>query len=211
MQKSNKSKKTKKTEIKAVAFDIGGVLDIESWFYEKMCKDLGVNYPDFLKESTEYMKGWVNRRINVKQLTYRVGKKFNINSNYLLKKWLYYARRASNKNVGLEKVIKKLKKKYKVVTLTNVSEIHNVVRKEKKIYKHFHFNICSCDVGLAKPDIRIYKLLIKRLKMKPQEILFVDDVKICLVPAKKLGIKTIQFKNNKQFITDLKHFGVNLN
>jgi hypothetical protein len=43
---------------------------------------------------------------------------------------------------------------------------------------------------------------------KTKEASFIDDYQICLDGAKKLGMKTILFKNNKQLIKDLKKLGV---
>jgi putative hydrolase of the HAD superfamily len=50
----------------------------------------------------------------------------------------------------------------------------------------------SSVVGLRKPDPKIYKLACERLSVKPAETVFLDDLGPNLVPAKKLGIHTIQ-------------------
>src|SRR3989344_7570890 len=68
----------------------------------------------------------------------------------------------------------------------------------------FDIRIISCDIGIRKPDLKIYRLLIKRIKLKPEEILFIDNQEWNIKPAKKLGIKTILYRNNKQLIGELK-------
>jgi putative hydrolase of the HAD superfamily len=52
----------------------------------------------------------------------------------------------------------------------------------------------SSVVGLRKPDPKIYKLACERLSVKPAETVFLDDLGPNLVPAKKLGIYTIQVR-----------------
>jgi len=200
-----------KEKIKAVAFDIGGVLDIGDAYYGYLSKSLGIDIQDFIKASDNHVKKAINGKITTKQLVSSIAKRLNMDADDLLKKWVKSKRLYIKKDKDVENIIKKLRKnKYKIATLTNVSDIHHRIRIEKGFYDHFHFNICSCEVGLSKPNIRIYKLLIKKLKLKPEEIIFVDDVKECLIPAKKLGIKTILFRNAKQLARDLKKFDVKL-
>jgi putative hydrolase of the HAD superfamily len=51
---------------------------------------------------------------------------------------------------------------------------------------------------MRKPNPRIYKLLIKKMKLVPSEIIFIDNQIWNINPAKKIGMQTILFKNNKQ-------------
>ena len=78
----------------------------------------------------------------------------------------------------------------------------------KKLYKRFGVVIVSCDVGLRKPDPKIYKLALKKLKLKPNQAVFVDNQEWNLKPAQKLGMKTILFKDNKQLIKALEKLEV---
>ena len=55
----------------------------------------------------------------------------------------------------------------------------------------------------------------KRIKkkdkdMKNKEVLFIDNQEWNLKPARKLRMKTILFKDNKQFVKDLKKLGVSV-
>jgi putative hydrolase of the HAD superfamily len=52
--------------------------------------------------------------------------------------------------------------------------------------------IISGEVGLRKPDARIYRLLLDRLDLPAQRTAFVDDVKPNVVAAAELGIHAIQ-------------------
>ena len=72
-----------------------------------------------------------------------------------------------------------------------------------KLRKFFDLLIYSCDVKARKPDSKIYKIALKKLKVRPEEAVFIDDKHENVNSAKKLGIHGIIFKNNKQTINEL--------
>jgi len=51
---------------------------------------------------------------------------------------------------------------------------------------------------------------LKKLGHKPEEIVFIDDMKINLEVPKNFGVKTILFKNAAQLKKDLNKFGVKI-
>lgn len=65
------------------------------------------------------------------------------------------------------------------------------------------FIIYSHEVGLAKPDPRIFALTCERLGLQPSEVIFLDDVGPYVAAARSFGIHSIQFKNNLQAIADI--------
>ena len=50
----------------------------------------------------------------------------------------------------------------------------------------------SAEVGLRKPDPRIYELACTRLSVQPSETVFLDDLGVNLKPARELGMTTIK-------------------
>ncbi|NCO04696.1 MAG: HAD-IA family hydrolase, partial [Candidatus Magasanikbacteria bacterium] len=66
----------------------------------------------------------------------------------------------------------------------------------------------SCDVGIRKPSKEIYKIILKKLKMKPGECVFIDNQEWNTKPAEKLGMKSIVYSNNKQTFKELNKLGV---
>jgi epoxide hydrolase-like predicted phosphatase len=63
--------------------------------------------------------------------------------------------------------------------------------------------IYSHEVGLAKPDPAVYQLTCDRLGVRPDELAYVDDVRVCVDAARELGIHAILFESNTQVITTL--------
>lgn len=115
-------------------------------------------------------------------------------------------------NQELIKEIKKLKPQYKIAMLTNnIEEWMDHFENEFFLSKIFNPILNSAEVGLRKPNPKIFQLLLRQLNQKPAECLFVDDHKRNLWFAKSLGFKTIHFKNNRQFLTELqKHLKIQL-
>jgi len=62
--------------------------------------------------------------------------------------------------------------------------------------------VFSSEVGLAKPDERIYRLTLDELKTEPQDALFVDDFAANIEAAQKVGMQTIHFRTFEQFHVD---------
>jgi epoxide hydrolase-like predicted phosphatase len=63
--------------------------------------------------------------------------------------------------------------------------------------------IYSHEVGLQKPDRRIYELTWTRLGVQPAEMIFLDDVEAAVAAAHELGIHAIRFQNTAQAIADI--------
>ena len=77
-------------------------------------------------------------------------------------------------------------------------------------HKFFDSVEYSFEAGISKPDKRAYQRILKKLKAKPEECLFIDDQPKNLPPAESLGIKTILFQNPAQLESDLAALGINL-
>lgn len=61
--------------------------------------------------------------------------------------------------------------------------------------------IISSEIGIAKPDKRIYHILADTIQCDFNQILFVDDFIKNIEAAKELGIQTIRYKKGMDLIT----------
>lgn len=66
--------------------------------------------------------------------------------------------------------------------------------------------IYSHEEGMQKPDPRFYGLLSERLGVPPEEIVFLDDVEVCVAGARDCGIHAILFKDNAQAIGEIEAY-----
>ncbi|RBP14042.1 2-haloacid dehalogenase/putative hydrolase of the HAD superfamily [Roseiarcus fermentans] len=72
----------------------------------------------------------------------------------------------------------------------------------------FDTRIVSGHVGVAKPDRRIYEILVERVGRKPRELLFIDDSLANIRAAEALGIATIHYTPGVDLEAELKARGV---
>jgi len=71
----------------------------------------------------------------------------------------------------------------------------------------FDGGVFSFDIRSCKPDVRMYQTLLKKFKLNSCEVVFIDDRKENLLPARKLRMRVIQFKNQRQLRRDLRTMG----
>lgn len=99
----------------------------------------------------------------------------------------------------------KLKLRLKVALLSNAfpETRASLSHRWPHFYDMFDLAIFSSEVGLAKPDPRIYHLALNRLEVQPHQAVFVDDFRENVEGAKAVGMKVIHFKDPKQVISEL--------
>lgn len=64
--------------------------------------------------------------------------------------------------------------------------------------------IISAEVGLVKPDPRIYHLALNKLCVQPGESVFVDDVLVNVEAARSVGMCAIQYTQPEKSLEELK-------
>jgi putative hydrolase of the HAD superfamily len=65
----------------------------------------------------------------------------------------------------------------------------------------------SCDLGVVKPDPAIYLHTIKKLNVKPEQALFIDNLQKNIVGAEEVGLRAALFENVEQLQSDLARRG----
>jgi epoxide hydrolase-like predicted phosphatase len=192
--------------IKAIIFDVGDVLVYPN-LVTSLFRSLGGSKRDlrwYRIVGHKFEKGKISEDGYFTHLSKKFGKKpEEIRSAYnklLLKK---------RKRIEIYNLVEKLKKQhYELAILSNVHPPIDRHLERKGHYDPFRLRVLSHKVGYRKPEKPIYQLILKKLRMKPEEVVFIDDREEFLVTARNLGMKTILFRNSKQLKTDLKGFGV---
>jgi epoxide hydrolase-like predicted phosphatase len=92
----------------------------------------------------------------------------------------------------------------KIGMLSNVIYVLLPLYKLSHSYIGFDVMLLSCQEKMSKPNPKFYKLAVKKLNVKPEEILFIDNKKHWLEPAQKIGMKTIHATSSDQIIRDIK-------
>ncbi len=98
---------------------------------------------------------------------------------------------------------------YRVLYLSNFSEKAQMdCAKALDFIPYMDGGILSYREKVIKPMPEIYRLLIDRYDLIPEECVFLDDTQVNLDAAQKFGIHTILFRDQAQAIEELRKLGV---
>lgn len=190
--------------IRAVVFDIGGVLEIKSrtGWVEKWEAYLHLK-PGELHGLL--MDVWIDgsySNISEEEVEKRIGEIMGMDLGQvealIADLWEEYL---GELNVELATYFASMRPRYQTALLSN--SFSGARSREQERY-HFaelcDLLIYSHEEGIVKPERRIFELTCERLGVQPAEIVFLDDVEANVAAARELGIQAILFRENKEAI-----------
>ena len=83
-----------------------------------------------------------------------------------------------------------------------------VARERYDFLGWFETVVISGEVGVSKPDPRIYRHLLERTRFDPASTLFIDDQAANLAVAAELGMTALQFEDPETLRRDLRELGL---
>jgi epoxide hydrolase-like predicted phosphatase len=194
-------------KILAVIFDFGGVLVrmVDDRPRLKLAEQLGVplsrldDLVFFSKSAQQASMG----KIRVREHWEAVGEALGIQPvdmpSFLEQYWS-----ADDVNWRLLDYIRSLHPRYKVGLLSNAwDDLRQTMHNRWNIDVLFDELIISAEVGMVKPDPRIFHMTIERLGVKPGEAIFIDDILVNVEAARNAGLIAIQFVDTEQTLADL--------
>lgn len=115
-------------------------------------------------------------------------------------------------NPGMEHLLRKLKKHYPLYLISNTNQLHfdYLLRHYPHIFRHFKKTFPSHRVGCRKPDREIYDTVLKAIKLRPEETVFIDDVAKFVRGARRAGMYAVRFSSLKRLERDLGKLGIRL-
>lgn len=202
--------------IKAIIFDVGEVLCPEGGAltqYIPLSKKFGFDLEKFRDVRRKHIGDALKNREPKFKYEILIAKELKVPSKKFIRDWQKLRKKDIRFYKKTKTILRKLQKNYLLGTLTNVTHGHDIIREQNGIYSFFKINLKSCDLGIAKPSPKIFKRLIRELKNKNirnDEVIFIDDKENNAFIARKLGLKTILFKNNNHLIKDLRKMKVKI-
>lgn len=125
---------------------------------------------------------------------------------------MYYGRWAEMLGGTIEenvKLIKPLKKKYKVYGLTNWSgETIPIAMERYDFFNDLDGMVVSGEEKTVKPDPQLYRILLDRYGIQTGESLFIDDNYVNIEIAQQMGFRTIHLTDGIDLEETLKAQGV---
>lgn len=193
--------------IKAVIFDMGGVIlrTVDPGKREAMAARLGINRRELEKvlfQSPTSIQSEIGA-LSVEEHWNSVLAQFQVPpDSYMQLSTEFFA--GDEIDQELLVYIQLLKEKYKVGLLSNAwMGTRETLGRRFDFPDMFDISVFSAEVGIRKPDARIYQLILEKLQAAPQEAIFVDDLPENVAGAVALGIRAVQFKDRQQAIQDI--------
>lgn len=195
-----------KPKIKAVIFDLGGVvahggyLDFVRQYCHKCLTSLG-------KKTLAELERQVNMGLITENRFYReIEKVFGVHLSPHQMHELIVKKMKTDKR--LVRLIPKLKPAKVAMFSNSIGHMAREVLRRRRIptKKLFTQVFDSSQLHLVKPDSVAYRYVLHKLRVKPHEALMVDDRLVNIRGARKIGMKGIVYKNSHQFRKALKQY-----
>ncbi len=107
----------------------------------------------------------------------------------------------------LVEFIQSLRGEYKTVLLSNAwDNLRKLLEELWKIDGVFDHIFISAELGFAKPDTEIYKVVIDSLDQDPAELILIDDFVENVKAARESGLNAVHFRTRDQALADLAEY-----
>lgn len=199
-------------EIRAIFWDVGGVLLTNAWDHEERVKALDkfqIDAKDFQSRHELLVSSFERGKITLDEYLERTV--FYQPRSFTVESFREYMFSLSQPFPEVLKFAQALSdsKKYLMGTINNESRELNYYRIERfGLREIFRLFFSSCFVGLRKPEKDIYRLALETTQIPAENCCFIDDRPLNLECAQQMGMLTIQMQGLDRLSADLSRLGV---
>ncbi len=196
--------------IKAVIFDLGGVLlrTVDPAPRQRLAERLGVNLYEIYNQvfASESARLATLGKLSAQKHWEQVGAHFGLSPlevpGFIQQFW-----EGDRLDQPLVAFIRSLRGERRTALMSNAwDDLRGLVENDWNIASAFDELIISAEVGLAKPDHRIYQLALDRLGVAAEQALFIDDIEENVDAARWIGMRAIRFRSTGQTIAEVMRF-----
>jgi len=197
-----------KREIKAIIFDMGGVIlrTRDETPRKELAEELGVSL-EWLKHEVFFSdsaiqseEGYLDKYDHWQIILNKLGiSDANNPKKYDEKFWSgdYLDR-------SLVDYFAELKRTYKLGLISNAfKSAREWIESNYQFMQYFDYSVFSYEIHLRKPDARIYQHACHELGVKPGQSVFVDDMLVNVEGARAAGLFAIQYQDKDQLEIEL--------
>jgi epoxide hydrolase-like predicted phosphatase len=190
--------------ITTVIFDLGGVLlrTEDRGPRNQLAQRLGMTSKELeiqVYGSREAMKGVISSEIHKKAVLKTLGLPENSMEEFADEFW-----GGDRIDEKLVEIIRDLQGDYTTALLSNAwDDLRPLLIKTWKIADVFDHIFISAEMGLAKPDPRIYQVVTAEIHKNPSEIVFVDDFIENVEAAREQGWQAVHFRSREGALAEL--------
>ena len=105
--------------------------------------------------------------------------------------------------------IRSLRPEYQTAIISNATmALRRTLTNIYPIESAFDLIVCSAEEKIMKPNPEIYRRTLERLGIEPQQSIFIDDSEVNIVAARNLGMSAILYRTGQNMPTTLREFGI---
>ncbi len=197
--------------IKAIIFDIGGVLVRTADHSGRSIWERRLGLPPGGAEAL-VLNSEMGHRAQRGEITYEalwewVGTFLDLGSD--LPAFRHDFWRGDVVDEQLVSLIRRLRSSYKLAVISNATDALHETLTAYNLLDEFDLIVGSASEGVMKPDPRIYKRTMERLGCLAEESVFIDDAPNNVAGARALGMNAILFEPSLDLAVELATLGVN--
>jgi putative hydrolase of the HAD superfamily len=199
-------------EIRALFWDVGGVLLTNAWDHEE--RNFAIEQFHLDKDEVESrhklcVQPFEEGRLSLDQ--YLQQTVFSQPRTFSPEEFKQCMFSLSKPKPDVLEIARGLRDRYLMGTINNESRELNQYRIATfQLTEYFQIFVSSCFVGLRKPDERIYRLALDLTQRKAEECCFIDDRQVNIEAAAKVGMRAILLRDAGQLKSDLEKNGVDI-
>ncbi len=171
-------------------FDMGGVMCTNTNVVESICKELNLNKREFF----DFAKPENFVKIQAGKMSMKeFWQEFSESSELDVKEDYFETMFSPQRNEDMYQLVNQLKENHRVVAGTNTIDSHYKKHRNNGDYDIFEVVYPSNLMGVAKPNVDFYRIILEKESQQPEETVFIDDNIENIESAAKLGITAIHF------------------
>jgi len=103
----------------------------------------------------------------------------------------------------LVQYIRSLRPRYRTGLISNAWPDWRAYIIRHKLDQAFEVCVISAEVGVMKPEPRIFQMALEQARVRPHEAVFVDDTLAHVEAARRLGMHALLFRDSQQVLSEL--------
>ena len=192
--------------IKAIIFDLGNVIvNIDrSNLYKEWAEKSNRGAKDVIDfySNSKAIRKFEKGRLSPKEFYRKARNELGLRMGFREFKISYCNIFSLNREVADE--IRKLKKHYRLVLLSNTDRLNfEYIKNKFRIVDVFDDYVLSYKTGMRKPNPLIFVEAVRKCRASPFSCMYFDDIPEFVMVARLVGIKAYVFSDFKKLIGDL--------
>lgn len=121
----------------------------------------------------------------------------------------HFKRWPANLFPGVTTMLEELAQCYQLAALSNSNALHwPLIMSEMNLQAYIPDCISSHQIRIMKPDRRAFEAVLKQLNLQPEAVLFLDDLQVSIDMASSMGIQAVKVTGTRGGVETIRSLGL---